>query len=48
MTTQDKIKSVYDYMDKHWGQELAETLWHKSCQCTTDEELSTLADLIEK
>lgn len=46
MTIKEKAKYVEQYMFAHWGQELAEILWRKSCFCTTEEEMATLADLI--
>ncbi|MCI9263999.1 MAG: hypothetical protein HFF06_05440 [Oscillospiraceae bacterium] len=44
MTTKEKIDYLDKYIDKNWGSEIAELLWHKTCYCTTDEELAELYD----
>ena len=44
-TIAEKVDAVNRYMDEHWGSWLAEELWHKTCECVTDDEVASLYDL---
>ena len=44
MTQKEKISYLEKFISDYWGSELAEKLWHKTNQCTTDKELAELYD----